>query len=129
MRKIFDTIVPRFIVDINRNNEDIIIVSGSSFSPQGDLYTVNRAAVSPSLILTTQSLNELKPEVSNVYPYAAVTPTDYDGSTRIVTRYLTTAPTASQLYYVPVYTERYNQDVVRLIDTEFTELTVITGDV
>jgi hypothetical protein len=34
-----------------------------------------------------------------------------------------TPVTASQNYYVPIYTERYNQEVLRFIDTTFTELT------
>ena len=36
---------------------------------------------------------------------------------------MTTQPTASQGYYVPIYFERYNADVIRNIDTRFTELT------
>jgi len=124
MPNIFKSYVPKFIVDVNRYNEDILIVSSSNFSPQGDTYVVQRAAVSPSVIQTTQSLNELRPEISNVYPYKAVTPLDFDGSTVILTRGPETVPTASQHYYAPVYFERYKQEVVQLVDDQFTELTI-----
>jgi hypothetical protein len=54
---------------------------------------------------------------------------DYDGATIIISPSINTAPTASQGYYVPIYFERYNLDVVNNIDKQFTELTILTvGD-
>jgi hypothetical protein len=124
MSNILKSYVPKFIIDVNRNNEDVIFVSSSYFSPEGDVYTVEKAAISPSVIQTTQSLNELQPEVSNVYPFKIVTPIEPDGSTLVLSPSPTTVPTASQHYYAPVYFERYKQSVVQLVDTEFTELTI-----
>ena len=123
MHSIFNSYIPKFLVDLNKDNEDIIIVSSSYFSPEGDIYELDTRTLSPNLVQTTQSLQELRPEISTVYPFTIVTPLDFDGSTMLQSPSMTTQPTASQGYYVPIYFERYNADVIRNIDTRFTELT------
>jgi len=123
MLNIFNSYIPKFLVDLKKDNEDIIIVSSSYFSPEGDVYELDTRTLSPNLLQTTQSLQELQPEISTVYPFKIVTPLDFDGSTMIQSPSMTTQPTASQGYYAPIYFERYNPDVVRNIDTQFTELT------
>lgn len=122
MNKTLDTYISKVLVDLNRNNEDIVTVRTKYFSLQGDIYELDRRTISPVLIQTTQSLQELRPELSDTYPFKIVTPIDYDGSTIILSAGVETAPTASQGYYVPIYFERYNQEVLRNIDTTFTEL-------
>lgn len=125
MTDILKSYIPKFIVDLNRNNDDVITVSTQYFSPEGDVYVLDKRTVSPSVIQTTQSLAELQPEVSTVYPFKIVPPKDVDGATIILTPSIETFPTASQNYYTPIYFERYNQTVVALIDKEFTELTTV----
>jgi hypothetical protein len=127
MPNIFNSYIPKFLVDLNKNNEEIIIVSSSYFSPEGDIYELDTRTLSPNLIQTTQSLQELQPEISTVYPFKIVTPLDFDGSTILQSPSMTTQPTASQGYYAPIYFERYNADVIRNIDTRFTELTTGSG--
>lgn len=116
--------IPKFLVNLNRDNDDIITVSTDYFSREGDLYQLDRRTVSPNVLVTTQSLQELQPEVSNVFPFKIVPPRDIDGSVILLSPDIETSVTASQNYYVPVYFERYNQDVVALIDREFTELPI-----
>jgi len=127
MINIFNSYIPKFLVDLKKNNEDIIIVSSSYFSPEGDIYELDTRTLSPNLIQTTQSLQELQPEISMVYPFKIVTPLDFDGSTILQSPSMTTDPTASQGYYAPIYFERYNVDVIRNINTQFTELTTGSG--
>lgn len=124
MSNILESFVPKFLVNLKKANDDIITVSTRNFSPEGDVFVVDKRVVSPSVIQTTQSLQELQPEISEVYPYKIVTPLDYDGSTIIISPSINTIPTASQGYYVPIYFERYNSDIVRNINKNFTELTV-----
>lgn len=121
---ILNSYIPKFLVDLTRENEDIITVSTRYFSVDGDIYTLDKRTISPVLIQTTQSLQELRPEVSNVYPFAIVTPIEFDGSTLIMSPSVTSQPTASQNYYTPIYFERYNSDVILNIDKTFSELTV-----
>ena len=121
-RNILNSYIPKVFVELNRNNEDIITVSTNYLSPDGDSYVLDRETVSPILVQTTQSLAELQPEISNVYPFVTVTPLDFDGATIILSPSVDTEPTASQGYYVPIYFERYNPDIVNLIDTTFVEL-------
>lgn len=123
MTNIFNTYIPKFIVDIKRDNKDILFVSSSAFSAEGDVYTLDVRTVSPNVIQTTQSLNELKPDVSDVYPYKVVTPIDYDGATILLVPSIENEPTASQHYYAPIYFERYNKTVLNNIDRRFLELT------
>ena len=121
---ILNSYIPKFLVDLNRENEDVITVSTKYFSPAGDVYTLDTRTISPVLIQTTQSLQELRPEISNVYPFAIVTPIEFDGSTLIMSPSITSSPTASQNYYAPIYFERYNSEVILNINKSFSELTV-----
>jgi hypothetical protein len=127
MSNILDSYIPKFLVDLKKNNEDIITVTTQYFSPDGDVYELDTRTLSPNLIQTTQSLQELRPEISTVYPFKIVMPLDFDGSTILQGPSMTTEPTASQGYYAPIYFERYNPDVIRNIDTQFTELTTGSG--
>lgn len=122
-----NSFIPKFLVALKKNNDDIITVSTQNFSEEGDVFTVDTRVVSPSIIQTTQSLQELQPEISYTYPFKTVTPLDYDGSTIIISPSITAQPTSSQGYYVPLYFERYNRDVMRNIDKTFRELS--TGSI
>lgn len=120
---ILNSYIPKFLVNLNRENEDVIIVTTNYFSPNGDSYVLDKRTISPSLIQTTQSLQELKPEISNVFPYRYPLPIEYDGANLFLSPSVDTEPTASQDYYTPIYFERYNTDVLNNIDKSFTELT------
>lgn len=125
MSNILDSYIPKFIFDVNKKNDDIIYVSSSNFSDNGDVYELDVRTVVPAVIPTQQSIEELKPEVSTEYPFKIVTPLDVDGSTiLLVPRDATTIPTASQHYYVPLYFERLNEDFMRKVDKSFKELTI-----
>lgn len=130
MSNFLDSFIPKYLVNLRKTNEDIITVSTKNFSQDGDIFTLDTRVVNPSVIQTTQSLQDLQPEISDKYPYKIVTPLDYDGSTVIISPSITTQPTASQGYYVPIYFERYNRDVMANIDKTFTELPVdfVGGD-
>lgn len=119
---ILSSYIPKYLVELERNNEDIISVQTNYFSPDGDVYVLDKRAISPVLIPTTQSIQELQPRTSNVYPFAAVTSVEFDGSTLIMSPSVNTIPTASQYYYIPIYFERYNTDVLGTIDKTFLEL-------
>jgi hypothetical protein len=124
MNNILDSYIPKFLIDVNSSNNDIIFVSSSNFSPEGDVFELDLRTVSPNVIQTTASLNELQPETSTEYPFKIVTPLDVDGSTVVLSpRNSETPPTASQHYYAPLYFERFNQDFLRKVDKSFTELT------
>lgn len=123
MTNILNTFISKVVIDLDKNNDDVMYVSTPYFSPRGDVYTLDKRTISPNVLMTTQSLQELIPEVSKVYPFAIVSPIDIDGSTIIFSPSLNTFPTASQNYYNPVYIERYNQDVLYALNREFTELT------
>lgn len=124
MNNIFDTYIPKFIVNLNRENEDIITVQTRYFSEEGDVFILDTRTVSPSVLQTVQSINELEPEVSTTYPFKVVTPVQEDGSTLIYTPSVNTEPTASQNYYAPIYFERINSQVIYNLEKEFTELTI-----
>lgn len=124
MINILDSYIPKFLIDLNRNNDDIITVKTNYLSPEGDVYELDKRSVSPVMVQTTQSLQELQPEISNVYPFKVVTPIDPDGATVIVSPTPQAIPTASQGYYVPIYFERYQPQFIDNINREFTELTV-----
>lgn len=124
MRNILNSYIPKFLVDLNRENDDIITVATQYFSSEGDVYELDRRTVAPRLIQTTQSLQELRPEISDVYPFTTVTQIDYDGSTLIFAPTIDSVPTASQVYYAPIYFERYDPLVMKNVDTQFVELTV-----
>lgn len=124
MRDIFNSYLPKFLVELKRQNEDVdmvttrYLVSGSITS-----YELDTRVIAPVLVNTTESLAELRPDISNVYPFKIVTPIDTDGSTIILTPSIETTPTASQGYYAPIYFERYDHTVIKAIDTSFKELT------
>ncbi len=130
MSNFLDSFLQKFLVTLPKNNDDIITVTTQNFSQEGDIFTVDTRVINPSVIPTTQSLAELQPEISYTHPFKIVTPLDYDGSTIIVSPNIETQPTASQGYYVPIYFERYNREVMANIDRDFTELTLvfISGD-
>lgn len=121
MINILDSYIPKFLVDLNRENDDVITVTTNYLSTEGDAYQLDTRTISPVLIQTTQSLQELRPEVSNVYPFKIVTPIDVDGSTIILSPTPETIPTASQGYYVPIYFERYNTQFLENIDKNFSD--------
>ena len=125
MRDIFNSYLPRFLVDLKRNNNDVDTVT-TRYLTSGSItvYELDTRVISPVMVATTASLKELQPETSDTYPFKIVTPLDYDGSTIILTPSVNTEPTASQGYYVPIYLERYNKTIVNNIDTSFKELTV-----
>lgn len=123
MNNILNSYIPKFLINLNRSNEDIIFVSSSNFSPEGDVYELDLRTVAPNVIQTTQSLNELQPEVSDTYPFKIVTPIDIDGATLVLTsRNEEARPTASQHYYAPTYFDRYKSEFMNSIDKAFTEL-------
>ena len=122
-KTILDSYISKVLIDLKKKNDDVITVSTKYFSPDGDVYELDTRTISPLLVQTTQSLQELKPEISDVYPYKIVTPIDFDGATLLLSPSIDTQPTASQGYYAPVYFERYDQDILVNIDKRFTELT------
>lgn len=121
---ILNSYIPKILIEIDRNNDDVIKVTTNYLSPEGDVYQLDKRAISPIIIQTTQSIEELKPEISNTYPFKAPVKLDYDSSTILLTPSITSVPTSSQDYYVPIYFERYRSDVLTAIDKNFTELTV-----
>jgi hypothetical protein len=104
-----------------------VTISTEYLSPEGDTFTLEGSVLSDIAVQTTESLNELVPEVSTVYPYKVVTPIEPDGSTLILSPDVDTVPTASQNYYAPVVFERYQRPVLTAIDRQFKELTVVTS--
>lgn len=121
MSRVFNSYIPKFLVSNPNVNDDIITVTTKYFSPDGDVYELDTRTIAPILIQTTQSLQELQPEISNVYPFKIVTPLDFDGATILQSPGATTTPTASQGYYAPIYFERYNLDVVQNINKNFND--------
>lgn len=124
MNNVYNSYISKFVVDLNRTNNDIVTVTTNYLSPEGDIYQLDKRTISPIMVQTTQSLQELQPEVSTVYPFKIVTPLDVDGSTILLSPTIKTEPTASQGYYVPIYFERYEQEFMQSVSKEFTELTV-----
>ena len=122
MINILDSYLPKYIVDLHRENEDTITVRTRRFSQDGDEYELDIRTVQPNALQTSQSLNELRPEVSDTYPFKVVTPIDFDGATLIYGPSANTFPTASQHYYVPTYFERLTYDIMKLVDKGFYEL-------
>lgn len=124
MANISRSYLSKIFVQQKKSNDDVITITTQYFSPEGDIYELDQSLISPSLVQTTQSLNELEPEISNEYPYKIVTPIDIDGATIILSPSINTFPTASQNYYVPIYFERYKPEILRAINKNFLELTV-----
>jgi hypothetical protein len=123
-RDIFQSYISKVFVNVNTTNDDVVKITTKKFSPSGDIYELDTRAISPSVIQTEKSLEELEPEVSDVYPFKVVPPQERDGSVIIYSPTNDTEVTASQNYYVPTYFERYNIEVIRELDKEFTELTI-----
>lgn len=124
MANILQTYISKIFVNQNTNNNDVTKITTEFLSPEGDVFTLETRAISPIVIQTTSSVNELQPEVSDSYPFKIVTPTDLDGSTILLSPNAQTIVTASQNYYSPIYFERYRKDVLDLIDRQFNELQV-----
>jgi len=124
-RDIFQSYISKVFINVNTGNDDVVKITTQKFSRDGDVFELDRRVISPSLIETEKSLEELKPEVSNVFPFKVVTPKDSDGSVVILSPTTETEVTASQNYYTPIYFERYNLDVLRQLDKDFTELSAI----
>jgi hypothetical protein len=121
---ILNSYIQTFIVYLLRENDDVITVSTRYLSPNNDTYELDKRTISPVMIQTTQSIQELRPEISTVYPFRAPVELDYDNSAILLSPSVSAIPTASQDYYVPIYFERYKTDVVSLLDKDFVELTV-----
>lgn len=119
---LFSNYIPKFVVELNRANEDVRFVSTSYFDANGDVYEFDARTINPLIIQTTQSLQELRPEVSTTFPFKIVIPLDVDGANVLQVPTAFGPPTASQHYYAPIYFERYTPDIIRLIDKNFTEL-------
>jgi hypothetical protein len=125
---IFTNYISKFIVELNRDNDDITFVSTSYFDTNGDVYVLDKRTVNPAIIQTTQSLQELQPEVSETFPFKVVVPLDPDGVNVLQVPTVETVPTASQHYYAPIYFERYNPDVINRIEKSFVELTSVVDE-
>lgn len=126
MSNILDTYIPKFLVALkNKENDDVIFVSSSNFSTNGDVYVLDTRTIVPNVIATNESNNELQPDVSDVYPYKIVPEIDIDGATIVYTPTLENDPTASQHYYAPLYFERYKTEIVNAINKQFTELELL----
>lgn len=128
MADIFQSYISKVFVESQTENSDVVTIDTNFLSPEGDTFILERKVLSPNLIETTSSLNQLQPEVSTVYPYKSVPPREKDGSVLLYSRTIDTPVTASQNYYVPIYFERYDPEVLRNIDKEFTELVNINAD-
>lgn len=118
--------ISKVFVNTRNNDDDVIQISTERLTDEGDIFVVDERVLSPSLVKTQTSIDELKPEVSNAYPFKITTPVDEADSTIILSPRIDTPVTASQNYYVPIYFERYDIDTIRLIDRSFTELTLPT---
>jgi hypothetical protein len=124
VNNIFNNYIPKFIVELDRANEDIRFVSTSYFDATGDVYELDVRTINPIVIQTTQSIEELRPDVSTTFPFKIVLPLDIDGANILLVPTVNNAPTASQHYYTPIYFERYTPEIIRLIDKNFTELEI-----
>ncbi len=122
MAEIFRSYISKLQVSVKKNNDDIIFVSSSYLSPQGDVFVLDQRTVSPAVIPTVQSVQELSPETSTVYPYKVVPPLDFDSASIILSPTINTPVTASQNYYTPVYFERYEPTIISALNKTFNEL-------
>lgn len=123
MSDIFNTYISKVYIQSQTTNNDIVSIETKFFSDEGDVFTLDRRTLTPNILITTQSLAELKPEISDTYPFKIVPPVLDDGTTILLSPTVDTPVTASQNYYVPIYFERYDADVMRRIDKDFNELT------
>jgi hypothetical protein len=127
-RNITQNFISKLYVNVNARNDDIIKITTRKFSSSGDTFELDTRAILPSVIQTEKSINELNPEISNTYPFKVVVPVDEAGKTTIYSPTIDYEVTASQSYYVPVYFERYDPDIIREIDKEFRELELVEED-
>jgi hypothetical protein len=122
MADIFTSYISKLLINRRGDNDDVIKVRTTALSRDGDIYDFDKRITFPQVIQTEDSIAELKPEVSEIYPYKIVLPVEEDGSNLLVSPSVSTEVTASQNYYIPVYFERYDPTVLRRIDREFSEL-------
>lgn len=120
-RDIFQSYISKVFINTNTTNDDVVRITTKKFSPAGDIYELDLRVISPNIIQTEKNINELKPEISNVFPFKIVPPLDPDGSVIILSPTVETEVTASQNYYVPIYFERYDINILRQLDKEFVE--------
>ena len=86
MASIFQSYISKVFIQTNTDNDDVVTISTQFLSPEGDVFTLDRRTLSPNIIKTTGSLEELKPEVSDIYPFKISTPILQDGSTEILSQ-------------------------------------------
>jgi hypothetical protein len=122
MADIFTSYISKLLINRRGENGGIIKVKTTAFSPSGDVFEFDERITFPRVIQTEDSIAELKPEVSEIYPYKIVLPIEEDGANFLRSPSVSTEVTASQNYYAPVYFERYNPEVLAFIDKEFKEL-------
>lgn len=113
MINIQNVIVTKKYVSVNYRNPDIVTIPGS-----------NLTKLVPDLKKFLDNSQQLDLEISTEYPFKIITPTAEDSSSIILSPSLTTFPTASQSYYVPLYAERFIKDFSLALTREFTELVV-----
>lgn len=120
------TYISKVITSLFKQNEDVITIQTETLSPEGDTFIVDNRVLTVSALVTTSSLNELTPEISETFPYKIVTPKLSNGHTLILSPNTAVFPTASQNYYMATKFDRYNPTVIRSIDREFQELRLET---
>jgi hypothetical protein len=120
MADVLNTYIPQFLVDRKKDNNDIVTVT-SQYLLGGNIFELDSRVISPNIVQTDESLSELKPEISFVYPYKIVLPTDEDGASVLLSRNVNTPVTASQNYYIPLYFERYDTNIIRALNKDFEE--------
>lgn len=129
MAEVFSSYVSKVQASARLNSGDVLFVSSSNLSVDEfstgptDVFKIDKRTIPTSITQTTQSLNDLRPEISTTYPYKIVPPLDFDSASIILSPTIETPVTASQNYYVPVYFERYNRSILQIIDKEFKQLT------
>jgi hypothetical protein len=126
-RTIFGGYISKIYVNLQTTNDDVVVVETKKLSSNGDIFELDRRVISPNVIQTAKSLDELQPEISDTFPFKIVPPTDQTGKMLLSVPSLENEVTASQNYYTPIYFERYNLDILREIDKEFLELTLPLG--
>jgi hypothetical protein len=122
--------VNKLIINSDFQNTDVVQIQTNVLSPDGDVFTIDRRLIQPSYVQTTGSVVQYEPEISTVYPYKIETPRDTDGATILLSPDIDIPVTASQNYYTKLYYERYNIDVLRVLDKQFSELpsNIAVGD-
>jgi hypothetical protein len=121
-RYIFQSYISKIFIKVNTTNDDIIKINSRKLSPEGDVYELDLRTISPKLIPTEKDIEELQPEVSDTFPFKVLVTEDENGRSVLYSPTIENEVTASQNYYVPVYFERYDLDVLREINKDFEEL-------